>query len=70
MCPNHRVGKESEIYIHTGRVALTATLGEPEDMRAMVLFAHGSGSSRYSPRNRLLPRFSKLMGSARCCLTC
>jgi dienelactone hydrolase len=31
---------------------LTGDLAVPPDARAVVLFAHGSGSSRHSPRNR------------------
>ena len=30
---------------------LAGTLNRPEGARAMVIFAHGSGSSRFSPRN-------------------
>src|SRR3974390_819923 len=30
---------------------LAGTLNRPEGARAMVVFAHGSGSSRFSPRN-------------------
>ena len=33
-------------------VAIGADLAIPVDVRAIVLFAHGSGSSRFSPRNR------------------
>ncbi len=33
---------------------LGATLGMPEDPRGLVIFAHGSGSSRHSPRNRFV----------------
>jgi putative phosphoribosyl transferase len=32
--------------------ALVGDLAVPEDAREVVLFAHGSGSSRFSPRNR------------------
>ena len=35
-----------------GAVELAGDLGFPADARAVVLFAHGSGSSRHSPRNR------------------
>ncbi|WP_329286426.1 phosphoribosyltransferase family protein [Streptomyces sp. NBC_00691] len=34
------------------RVTLSGHLAVPEDARGIVLFAHGSGSSRHSPRNR------------------
>ena len=45
-------GIESEISIDAGKVVLEGTLGLPTGARAIVLFAHGSGSSRHSPRNR------------------
>lgn len=35
-----------------GRLKLEGTLDIPEHARGLVLFAHGSGSSRHSPRNR------------------
>jgi putative phosphoribosyl transferase len=35
-------------------VALEADLAVPPDARGVVLFAHGSGSSRLSPRNRMV----------------
>ena len=35
-----------------GEVELDGDLGLPADAQGMVLFAHGSGSSRRSPRNR------------------
>src|SRR3954466_11271360 len=33
-------------------VALNGDLSLPADTRGLVIFAHGSGSSRHSPRNR------------------
>lgn len=33
-------------------VVLEADIVVPQQARGMVLFAHGSGSSRFSPRNR------------------
>lgn len=35
-----------------GEEALEGDLTIPDDARAVVIFAHGSGSSRHSPRNR------------------
>ena len=35
-----------------GVVELAGDLGLPADARGVVVFAHGSGSSRHSPRNR------------------
>ncbi len=40
--------------IPVGRVTLGATLGVPAEPRGLVVFAHGSGSSRLSPRNRFV----------------
>jgi putative phosphoribosyl transferase len=37
-------------------VGLTGYLTVPEDAKAMVVFVHGSGSSRHSPRNRFVAR--------------
>lgn len=42
----------SEEAIHIGGDELGATLDLPRDVRGLVVFAHGSGSSRFSPRNR------------------
>jgi pimeloyl-ACP methyl ester carboxylesterase len=36
----------------TGGVSLTGNLDVPEGAQGVVLFAHGSGSSRHSPRNK------------------
>ena len=41
----------TEIRIPVGAAALTGNLDVPAHARAIVLFAHGSGSSRHSPRN-------------------
>lgn len=43
---------EVEIPVAGGSVAATWTV--PDSPRGMVAFAHGSGSSRYSPRNRVV----------------
>ena len=42
---------EREIKISAGRTSLQGTLALPERASGLVLFAHGSGSSRHSPRN-------------------
>jgi putative phosphoribosyl transferase len=42
---------ETAVRIPLGRVNLAGTLSLPASPRAIVLFAHGSGSSRNSPRN-------------------
>ena len=45
-------GSPVEVTIPAGHLGLAASLHAPEPCRAVVLFAHGSGSSRHSPRNR------------------
>lgn len=41
-----------EVVIPAGAHVLHGTLSRPESPRGVVVFAHGSGSSRFSPRNR------------------
>jgi len=45
-----------EVTIPAGSVELEGELAVPESARGLVLFAHGSGSSRHSPRNRFVAR--------------
>jgi putative phosphoribosyl transferase len=55
MCADRRnVGVEPgrDVEIPTGTLALPGRLALPPDAHAIVIFAHGSGSSRASPRNR------------------
>ncbi len=40
------------VRVLAGKVALEGNLGIPKSAQGVVLFAHGSGSSRHSPRNR------------------
>jgi pimeloyl-ACP methyl ester carboxylesterase len=42
------------VSIDTAEVTLDADLAVPAGARGVVLFAHGSGSSRHSPRNRMV----------------
>ncbi|WP_426368254.1 phosphoribosyltransferase family protein [Streptomyces sp. E-08] len=46
------VVQDTDVRIPVGGVALGGRLAVPEDAGGIVLFAHGSGSSRHSPRNR------------------
>jgi putative phosphoribosyl transferase len=43
-----------DVEVPVGAVALRGHLRLPEPARGVVLFAHGSGSGRHSPRNRLV----------------
>jgi len=44
--------RDEEVKVRAGKVALAGHLTVPEALKGMVVFAHGSGSSRHSPRNR------------------
>jgi putative phosphoribosyl transferase len=44
------------VSVPAGSVTLDGNLTIPQSARAVVLFAHGSGSSRHSPRNRYVAR--------------
>jgi putative phosphoribosyl transferase len=46
----------SEVQIQAGRAVLPGDLRIPKSATALVLFAHGSGSSRHSPRNQFVAR--------------
>jgi dienelactone hydrolase len=46
----------TEVQIPAGRAALSGNLTIPENAMSLVLFAHGSGSSRHSPRNQFVAR--------------
>ena len=43
-----------EVQVRDGEAVLAGTLAVPEGARGLVLFAHGSGSSRFSPRNQFV----------------
>jgi putative phosphoribosyl transferase len=55
---------ERDVSVHAGTVTLPGTLGVPGLGRGVVLFAHGSGSSRLSPRNRYVARALRDVGLA------
>jgi len=46
-----------EITLRTEGVELEGNLSVPEQAQGIVVFAHGSGSSRFSPRNRAVAQF-------------
>jgi dienelactone hydrolase len=45
---------DTAVSIPADGVSLDADLMVPDNARGVVLFAHGSGSSRHSPRNRMV----------------
>src|SRR2546429_9769344 len=46
----------NEVEIQAGHTVLSGNLTIPKNAVALVLFAHGSGSSRHSPRNQFVAR--------------
>ncbi|MFI7006531.1 phosphoribosyltransferase family protein [Streptomyces sp. NPDC050145] len=52
--PSHAVPADREADVHAGSVLLRGQLVMPAGASGIVVFAHGSGSGRRSPRNRLV----------------
>ncbi len=57
-------GSEHEVAINFDNITLQGTLGIPKNATGIVLFAHGSGSSRRSPRNRYVAQVLQSQGIA------
>jgi putative phosphoribosyl transferase len=58
------VDVQREVLLPADGVTFAGELGIPASARAVVLFAHGSGSSRHSPRNRHVARVLREAGLA------
>lgn len=56
VAPRHAAAREHPVHVETDGVSLEGTLAVPSNAVGVVLFAHGSGSSRHSPRNRYVAR--------------
>ena len=56
--------RRNEIEIPLGGLTLKGNLDIPGNAEAMVVFAHGSGSSRHSPRNQYVPQTIQAGGLA------
>jgi dienelactone hydrolase len=52
----------ADITLRAGDAALEGALVIPQGAHALVLFAHGSGSSRFGPRNRSVAQFLNRRG--------
>jgi putative phosphoribosyl transferase len=50
------VGRVATVDVSAGPVALEGALVVPPRARGIVVFAHGTGSGRFSPRNRAVAR--------------
>ncbi len=53
---------EKPVNVKVDAVTLEGTLGLPEGAKGVVVFAHGSGSSRLSPRNTFVARILQQAG--------
>jgi putative phosphoribosyl transferase len=56
--------EEREVRVPVGSITLEGDLSAPESALGLVLFAHGSGSGRHSPRNRYVARELRRAGLA------
>jgi Dienelactone hydrolase and related enzymes len=56
--------RESPVQITIGRIILEGDLAIPPGATSIVLFAHGSGSSRLSSRNRFVAKYLQREGLA------
>jgi putative phosphoribosyl transferase len=50
------IHNQTEMKIPVGNVVVEGTLTLPSGAKGVVLFAHGSGSSRFSPRNQYVAK--------------
>jgi len=67
MIPDQKLEFEAErreVVIAVDDVKLDGTLVVPTHAKGLVLFAHGSGSSRHSPRNRYVAQILHTQGIA------
>jgi dienelactone hydrolase len=64
MSTTARGDEERLVRVPAGRTTLEGNLTLPERPRGLVLFAHGSGSSRHSPRNRYVAHLLNEAGLA------
>ncbi len=47
---------EKQVHVKIGKIILEGNLAIPKASEGIVLFAHGSGSSRHSPRNQYVAK--------------
>ena len=60
--PRALSARETSVTVPAGSVTLDGTLAVPDSATGIVLFAHGSGSSRHSPRNRYVAEELRFAG--------
>lgn len=54
--------RDEEVQVLAGQASVAGHLTIPENPRGVVVFAHGSGSSRHSPRNRYVAQVLNAAG--------
>jgi dienelactone hydrolase len=59
-----KLGEGNTVQFPAGNAVLEGDLSIPETARSIIVFAHGSGSSRFSPRNRYVARVLREKGMA------
>ncbi|MFL6208727.1 MAG: dienelactone hydrolase family protein [Pyrinomonadaceae bacterium] len=59
---NIGVARAHDVQIASGATTLAGELNVPVNAQGVVLFAHGSGSSRHSPRNQYVARVIRAAG--------
>jgi putative phosphoribosyl transferase len=59
-----QINKDYPVSIHINDILLEAELFIPEHANGLVVFAHGSGSSRHSPRNKAVAHVLNSAGIA------
>src|SRR5947208_16936565 len=57
------IARAREVQIQSGPAVLQGELNIPAGSKGVVLFAHGSGSSRHSPRNQFVARTLRQKGA-------
>jgi len=53
---NKNKNEEQLVQVSVGQATLEGNLSIPKGSKGIVLFAHGSGSSRHSPRNKYVAK--------------
>lgn len=64
MAANDSPAVHTDVDIALGPLRLQGILGRPEQAQGVVVFAHGSGSGRLSPRNRFVAEMLEQAGFA------
>ena len=61
---SQRTAQERVVQVDAGPVTLEGNLAIPEDAQGIMMFVHGSGSSRHSSRNKFVAQMLREGGLA------